>query len=80
MKDKTFTIGQIVQLTGVTPKQLRFWEQEDYLQGVEYISYGGIHHRRYSAETLEQIQLIKRFLDKGFTLQAASQRAQANKK
>ena len=71
MTEKTFTIGQIAQITGVTPKQLRFWEREDYLKDVEYLSCGRMHHRRYTQAHIDMVKSIKALMECGYTLRGA---------
>jgi len=76
MKEQMFSIGQAEKLTGVSQKSLRFWEEKKYIPAIQRIRCGEIRYRFYSVENLELITRIKSFLDQGFTLPAASMKAQ----
>lgn len=64
-------IGEAVEITGVSPRQLRYWEEKGIIRSLGDTSSA---NRRYDYPTLEKIVLLKDFLDQGFTLEAATRR------
>lgn len=67
-----FGIGQVQQITGVSGRQLRYWESQGYIQS---LSQKKGTAREYSMHTLFFIFHVTRFLKDGFTLQAAVDKA-----
>lgn len=67
-----FGIGQVQQITGVSGRQLRYWEEQNYIAPIEQQK--GTQ-RQYSFHTLFLIFHIQRYLTQGFTLQAAVEKA-----
>ncbi|MCV3742755.1 MerR family transcriptional regulator [Lentilactobacillus hilgardii] len=67
-----FGIGQVQQITGVSGRQLRYWEEQHYIAPIEQQK--GTQ-RQYSFHTLFLIFHIQRYLTQGFTLQAAVEKA-----
>lgn len=67
-----FGIGQVQQITGVSGRQLRYWEEKGYIQSISQKKGAA---REYSLHTLFFIFHVTRFLNNGFTLQAAVDRA-----
>ncbi|GHP13059.1 MerR family transcriptional regulator [Lentilactobacillus fungorum] len=63
-----FGIGQVQQITGVSGRQLRYWESQNYISPIDQKK--GVS-RQYSLHTLFLIFHINRFIQQGFTLQAA---------
>jgi DNA-binding transcriptional MerR regulator len=74
---KSYSIGDVSRITGVSDKQIRNWEKLNYLKGIERIVCGRRAYRRFTQNQLDQIKEIKKYLDAGFTLKAAV--ANANK-
>ena len=70
-KIKTFSIGDVQKMTGVSQRQLRRWEGR-YFQEPERIVCGDRAYRRYTSRDVEMIRKIKHYQDQGFTLAAAS--------
>ncbi|WP_040471121.1 MerR family transcriptional regulator [Lentilactobacillus kisonensis] len=68
-----FGIGQVQQITGVSGRQLRYWEAQKYISPLDQKK--GVS-RQYSLRTLFLIFHINRFIEQGFTLQAAVDHAQ----
>lgn len=66
-------IGDVARVTGVSPSQLRYWERKGYVHSAE-VTGGG--NRKFSYKTVIEIRQIKTFLDEGYTLSSAVQRAQ----
>lgn len=69
--NKTYSIGDLSELVGISKRQLRNWETLGYIQAPMRIRYGKRHYRRYSTDDLKLIKKIKFFLDQGFTLKSA---------
>jgi DNA-binding transcriptional MerR regulator len=60
---KQFTSREVVTLTGVTARQLQWWDE----RGVIVPARSG-HRRLYSLEELTEVAVIRELLDKGFSL------------
>lgn len=67
-----FGIGQVQQITGVSGRQLRYWEEQGYIHSLSQKKGAA---REYSMHTLFFIFHVSRFLEQGFTLQAAVDKA-----
>ena len=65
-------IGEVSKIIGVSPRQLRYWEQKGYIKPVEDEKSGV---RRYNLGTVFLIAFIKDHLDQGFTLTAAYEKS-----
>ena len=61
-------IGEVSKLTGVSQRQLRYWETKGYIKPISDDQSGV---RRYNLATLYLIVFIKEQLDEGLTLSAA---------
>ena len=68
-----YLIGETAELSGASPKCIRSWEQ--FLGFVDRIPCGKMRYRFYTEEQLELIKGIKRFIDEGFKLKFAVDRA-----
>ena len=68
---KTYSIGDLSELVGISKRQLRNWETLGYIQEPMRIRYGKRHYRRYSKDDLKLIKKIKFFLDQGYTLKSS---------
>ena len=71
----TFSIGDTAKMTGATQKQIRHWEAKGYISEAGRVLSGVRAYRRFTLGQVETISKIKVFLDEGFTLLAASQKA-----
>lgn len=69
-----FRIGELASMTGVSPRQLRYWEKKGFIKSRER---EGEQARVYSFGTFVKVSMIKYFLDSGYTLAAAVQKAAA---
>lgn len=67
-----FGIGQVQTITGVSGRQLRYWEEQGYIAPIDQQK--GTQ-RQYSMHMLFLIFHIQRYLKQGFTLQSAVERA-----
>ncbi len=68
---KTYSIGDLSEIVGISKRQLRNWEALGYIQEPIRIRYGKRNYRRYSNAEVKLIKKIKFFLDQGFTLKSA---------
>ena len=68
-----FGISEVCKMAGVTPRQLRYWEQKGYIKAREA---DGNKAREYDAQMMIKAIFIKHFLDKGYTLSVAVQEIQ----
>ena len=73
---KTYSIGDAAKMTNVSQKQLRHWEGRYIDQPMRDIC-GERHYRRYTEVEVKIIGEIKKLIDQGFTLRAASKMARA---
>lgn len=64
-------IGEVSDITGVSARQLRYWESKGLINSIDDSS---STNRKYDYSNIEKIVLIKDFLDQGFTLEAAARR------
>ena len=72
---ETYSIGETVKMTGVSGQQLRNWERRKYIPELDRIVYGDVAYRRFTTEQIRLIKEIKKYLDDGYTLSAAAQKA-----
>jgi DNA-binding transcriptional MerR regulator len=63
MRDQ-FTSREVVALTGITPRQLQWWDE----RGIVTPSRAG-HKRLYSLEDLSEVAVICELRERGFSLQ-----------
>lgn len=62
--DERFTAGEVVRLTGITPRQLQWWDE----RGIVCPRREG-HRRIYDFEDLAEVAVISQLRRKGFSLQ-----------
>ncbi|MGX6961577.1 MerR family transcriptional regulator [Vagococcus xieshaowenii] len=65
-------IGELSEMTGVTTRQLRYWESKGFIESQQ-----NEHHtaRNFSLVNIIKVELIKGFLDEGFTLKKSVEKA-----
>lgn len=68
----TLGIGDVARATGITQSKLRYWESKGYIQSHSVTDNS---NRKFTYKTILQVQLIKSYLDDGYTLTSAVQRA-----
>jgi DNA-binding transcriptional MerR regulator len=68
-------IGEAARCCGVTVKQIRNWQEQGYLEDRPRIICGMRAYRQFDENDLARISKIKKYLDEGFTLKVASQKA-----
>jgi len=78
MKHPTYSIGNASTMTGASIKQIRNWESRGYIPKADCIQHGDRAYRRFSLKQVELISRIKSFLDEGYTLLAAAEKAKTN--
>ena len=79
-KIQTYSIGDTSKMTGATQKQIRNWEARRYIPKADRIVSGDRAYRRFSLKQIELISNIKGFLDEGYTLPAAAEKAAVENK
>lgn len=62
--DTQFTSGEVVELTGITPRQLQWWDE----RGIVVPARRG-HRRLYSMDNLAEVAVICELRRRGFSLQ-----------
>ncbi|QTA79839.1 HTH-type transcription regulator domain-containing, MerR-type [Desulfonema limicola] len=71
-----YGIGEVTHLTGVTIKQLRYWEDKEFIPKPERIVCGERRYRRFDEKLLKLISTMKKLIDEGMTVSGASKKAQ----
>jgi DNA-binding transcriptional MerR regulator len=75
LKFNTFSIGDTSEMTGVSQKRIRFWESRGYIPEAARSVCGERAYRRFTKDQVDAIKKIKEFLDQGYSLLAAANRA-----
>jgi len=74
-ESKKYSIGDTAKQCGVTVKQIRNWEACGYITKATRIICGERAYRYFSEDDLAIIRRIKSYLDQGFKLKIAVQKA-----
>jgi len=74
-ESKKFSIGRAAALCGCTTKQIRNWENQGYIDRAFRVQSGERAFRYFSESDMEVIKKIQFFLDQGFRLPVAAQKA-----
>ena len=69
------SIGDTSKITGVSEKQLRYWENKKILTDIDRVICGERSYRRYTYDQVKFIKRVKECLDVGFTLAASARLA-----
>jgi DNA-binding transcriptional MerR regulator len=77
-RERTFSIGEAARLCGVTVKQIRHWQDREYIPEPQRVVCGERSYRQFGEEDLEHIKKIKQYLDAGFRLGSAAEKAAAD--
>lgn len=64
-------ISELSKVTGVSPRQIRYWEQKGYIESTGEKS----GNRKFRLPMVIKVEIIKHFLDEGYTLIAAVDKA-----
>ena len=75
MKNIGLFIGEAARQYGITVKQLRTWTDHGLVGSPQYVACGQRRYRIYHDNHMERIKLITQFLDEGYTLKAAAEKA-----
>ena len=75
--EKTYSIGDAAEITGVSQRMLRAWEGK-HIEFPQRIVCGDRAYRRYSQAQINLIAKIKGYRDQGYTLSTAAQKAKAD--
>ncbi len=73
--EQTISISGASNSTGFSQRQLRGFQDKGYITTPILITSGQLKYRRYTAEHIRGIKLFKKYLDQGYTLPMASQKA-----
>jgi hypothetical protein len=71
-----FGIGDLAKMTGVSARQLRYWEEKGY---IEASVSEDCKVRKYSLRTYFTVAAIKSYLDEGYTLSKSVEKAQLSR-
>lgn len=69
-------ISELSKVTGVSPRQIRYWEQKGYIESTGEKN----GNRKFKLPMVIKVEIIKHFLDEGYTLTAAVEKAQKRQK
>ena len=72
---ETVSISDACKETGFSERQLRSFEARGYIETPLKVRCGSIQYRRYTPSHLQEIRIFKKYLDQGFKLAFASQKA-----
>jgi len=75
---QTYGIGDAARMTGITIKQLRYYEEKGYIQPPERVVCGERAYRRYTDEQIAFLRTLKGYMDKGYKLHRALRYAEKN--
>ena len=73
-----YSIGDAAEICGVSAKQLRQWEEKGFIPAAERVRCGDRSYRYYDYRLIDIIRRIKAYLDQGYTLKTAAQKAAAD--
>jgi MerR family glutamine synthetase transcriptional repressor len=59
-----YTIGRVVELTGLSARQIRYYEKKNLISPARTPG----NQRLYSRDEVHLLQLVRRLLDEGYTL------------
>jgi len=76
--NQTVSIGEAARLCGVTVKQIRHWQDREYIPEPQRVVCGERAFRQFKNDDLEHIKTIKQYLDAGFRLDRAAEKAAAD--
>ena len=74
-KEKVFSIGEAARMCGVSAKQIRHWEDKGYIPEPQRVVCGERSYRKFGEDDLEMIKRIARYLNMGYTLPVAVDKA-----
>ena len=71
----TVSISDASKETGFSERQLRSFEARGYIETPLKVRCGSIRYRRFNRSHIQAIKVFKKYLDQGFKLRFASQKA-----
>ena len=74
---RDFGIGEVCEMTGLSAKQLRYWEEKKIIPQAVRIVCGERAYRRYDEDLVKLISKMKELIDNGMTVSAAAKKAKA---
>ena len=77
-RDTGVSISEAASISGLSIKQLRYFENRNYIKP-DYINVGGIRQRRFSTNLVDQLTAIAEYRLKGFELETAVKLAKTTK-
>ena len=80
MQQKTYSIGEAARICGVTEKQIRHWEERELIPAPQRVICGKRSYRQFTEEGFKLIRRIREYLDEGYTLPVAANKAAAETK
>lgn len=66
-------ISELSKMSQTSPRQLRYWEEKGYITSINPET---STHRSYRLQAVVMVEMIKYYLDQGFTLTKAAEKAQ----
>lgn len=76
-KNQTVSIGEAAKLCGVTVKKIRHWQSRGYIPEPQRVVCGERAYRQFDDDDFLIIRKIKGYLDAGFRLEVAAEKAKA---
>ena len=73
--EETVSISDACKETDFSERQLRSFESRGYITPPVRITCGEVRYRRFSKENIKEIKIFKNFVDQGYKLAFASQKA-----
>jgi DNA-binding transcriptional MerR regulator len=78
MFEKTiYTSSEVTRKLSISLRQLYYWELKGIIKP-ECVTMGSREFKRYSQSDVETLQKVKQYLEQGYTLNGAVQRAYLN--
>jgi DNA-binding transcriptional MerR regulator len=74
-KNQTVSIGEAAKLCGVTVKKIRHWQTRGFIPEPQRVVCGERAYRQFDDDDLLIIRKIKGYLDAGFRLDVAAEKA-----
>jgi len=76
VSDSQISTSNVAKITGVTMKQLYYWEERGIIDP-KFEKFGNRLFRRFQNSDVELIHRIKCFLNEGYTLKKAAEKAKS---
>ena len=78
VQQKTYSIGEAARICGVTQKQIRHWEEKNHIPKAQRVICGERPYRQFTETDFNLIHKIREYLDEGYTLRVAANKAAAD--